>query len=187
MDGGAWQAAVHGVARSQIWLSDFTLFFHFHALEKEIATHSSVLVWRIPGTGEPGGLPSMGSHRVGHDWSDLAAAAAYVEIRTCLLYDIHLAINGDHPFTYLTNIYWVKKNSMWQRVGLVGMRSEWTCGMREVCQSPKWTCPAGSRIYVIGSEGWFRSHQYPLCMRLFRKIMGGVTNNDDRGEPIKQQ
>ena len=57
---------------------DFTLFFHFHALEKEMATHSSVLVWRIPGTGEPGGLPSMGSHRVGHNWSDLAVAAACV-------------------------------------------------------------------------------------------------------------
>ena len=58
------------------WLSDFTFTFHFHALEKEMATHSSVLAWRIPGTGEPGGLPTMGSHRVGYDWSDLAAAAA---------------------------------------------------------------------------------------------------------------
>jgi len=76
MDGGAWWAAVHGVAKSQIWLSDFTFTFHFHALEKEMATHSSVLAWRIPGMAEPGGLPSMGSHRVGHDWSDLAAAAA---------------------------------------------------------------------------------------------------------------
>ena len=72
MDGGAWWAAVCGVARSQIRLSDFTFTFHFYALEKEMATHSSVLAWRIPGTGEPGGLPSMGSHRVGHDWSDLA-------------------------------------------------------------------------------------------------------------------
>ena len=63
-DRGAWRAAVHGVARSRTRLSDFTLFFHFHALEKEMATHSSVLAWRILGTGEPGGLPSMGSHRV---------------------------------------------------------------------------------------------------------------------------
>ena len=63
---GQW-AAVHGVARSRTQLSDFTFPFHFHALEKEMATHSSVLAWRIPGTGEPGGLPSMGSHRVGHD------------------------------------------------------------------------------------------------------------------------
>ena len=76
MDRGAWRAAVHGVAKSRTRLSDFTLTFHFHALEKEMATHSSVLAWRIPGTEEPGGLLSMGSHRVGHDWSDLAAAAA---------------------------------------------------------------------------------------------------------------
>ena len=78
MDGGAWWAAVHGVAKSWTWLSDFTFTFHFHALEKELATHSSVLAWRSPGTGEPGGLQSMGSHRVGHDWSDLAAAAAVI-------------------------------------------------------------------------------------------------------------
>ena len=76
MDGGAWWAAVHGVAKSRTQLSDFTFTFHFHALEKEMATHSSVLARRIPGTGKPGGLPSMGPHRVGHDWSDLAAAAA---------------------------------------------------------------------------------------------------------------
>ena len=75
MDGGAWWAAVHGVARSRTRLNDFTFTFHFHALEKEMATHSSV-AWRIPGTGEPGGLPSMRLHRVGHDWSDLGAAAA---------------------------------------------------------------------------------------------------------------
>ena len=67
MDGGAWQAAVHGVAKSRTQLNDFTFTFHYHALEKEMATHSSVVAWRIPGTGEPGGLPSMGSHRVGHD------------------------------------------------------------------------------------------------------------------------
>ena len=85
MDGGAWWAAVHGVAKSRTWLSDFTFTFHFHALEKEMATHSSVLAWRIPGTREPAGLPSMGSHRVGHDWSDLAAAAGVIhrEIGRC--------------------------------------------------------------------------------------------------------
>ena len=77
MDGGAWWATVHGVAKSRTWLSDFTFTFHFHALEKEMATHSSVLALRIPGMGEPGGLPSMGLHRVRHDWSDLAAAAGY--------------------------------------------------------------------------------------------------------------
>ena len=66
MDGGAWWAIVHGVAKNQTWLSDFTFTFHFHALEKEMATHSSVLAWRIPGTEEPGRLPSMGLHRVRH-------------------------------------------------------------------------------------------------------------------------
>ena len=76
MDGGAWWATVHGVAKSQTRLSDLTFTFHFHALEKEMAPHSSVLAWRIPGTGEPGGLPSMGSQ----SWtrlSDSAAAAAH--------------------------------------------------------------------------------------------------------------
>ena len=67
MDGGAWWAAVYGVAQSRTRLSDFTFTFHFHALEEEMATHSSVLAWRIPGMGEPGGLLSTGSHRVGHD------------------------------------------------------------------------------------------------------------------------
>ena len=77
MDGGAWWATVHGVTKSRTRLSDFTFTFHFHALEKEMTTHSSVLAWRIPGTGEPHGLPSVGSHRVGHDRSNLAAAAAF--------------------------------------------------------------------------------------------------------------
>ena len=67
MDGGAQEAAVHGVTESRTRLSNFTFTFHFHTLEKEIATHSSILAWRIPGAGEPGGLTSMGSHRVGHD------------------------------------------------------------------------------------------------------------------------
>ena len=73
---GPWKAAVHGVTKSRARLSDFTFTFHFHALEKEVATHSSVLAWRIPGMAEPSGLPSMGSHRVGHDRRDLAAAVA---------------------------------------------------------------------------------------------------------------
>ena len=76
MDGRAWLAAVHGVAKSRTRLSNFTFTFHFHALEKEMAAHSSVIAWRIPGMAEPDGLLSMGSHRVGHDCSDLAAAAA---------------------------------------------------------------------------------------------------------------
>ena len=88
MDRGAWWATVHGVTKSWTWLNNFTFTFPFHALEKEMATHSSVLAWRIPGTEEPGGLLSMGSHRVGHDWSDLAAAAAAAAIMSkpyCLM------------------------------------------------------------------------------------------------------
>ena len=100
MDGGAWWAAVHGVAKSQTRLSDFTFTFHFHALEKEMATHSSVLACRIPGTGEPGGLPSMGSHRVGHDWSDLAAAAATPFI-ILFLYPRHSIVD----FSFTVNVW----------------------------------------------------------------------------------
>ena len=95
MDGGAWWAIVHGVAKSQTRLSDFT--FHFHALEKEMATHSSVLAWTIPGMGEPGGMPSMGSHRVGHDWSDLAAVAAAGSSTS-------LELTQMHSFLWLSNI-----------------------------------------------------------------------------------
>ena len=91
MDGGAWWAEVHGVAKSQTQLSDFTFTFHFHALEKEMATHSSVLAWRIPGTEKPGGLPSMGSHRVGHDWSGSSSSSdiwcgASFHLLVCHLY-----------------------------------------------------------------------------------------------------
>ena len=83
MDGGAWWAATHGVAGAE--LSDFTFTFHLHALEKEMATHSRVLAWRIPGMAEPGGLLSMGSHRVGHDGSDLAAAAVEMKLEIIIL------------------------------------------------------------------------------------------------------
>ena len=85
MGGGAWWAVVHGVAKSRTRLRDFTFTFHVHALEKEMATRSSVLAWRIPGTVEPGGLLSMGSHRVGHYWSDLAAPAAAMHIKICFI------------------------------------------------------------------------------------------------------
>ena len=84
MDGGARRAVVNGVVKSRTGLSDFTFTFHFPALEKEMATHSSVLAWRIPGTGEPGGLLSLGSHRVGHDWNDLAAAVAVLPVLQAL-------------------------------------------------------------------------------------------------------
>ena len=98
MDGGAWYAAVHGVAKSWARLGDFTFTFHFHALEKEMATHSSILAWRIPVTEEPGGLPSMRSHRVGHDWSDLAAAAA-----------LNGSMNQHH---YSINLFWMSPKEL---------------------------------------------------------------------------
>ena len=93
MDGGAWWAAVRGVAEVQTRLSDFTLTFHFHALEKEMATHSSVLAWRIPGTAEPGGLLSRGSHRVGQNWSDLVVVVAvYIHVGTYISFSSFLCI-----------------------------------------------------------------------------------------------
>ena len=96
MDGGVWWAAVHGVTKSRTWLSDFTFTFHFHALEKEMATHSSVLAWRIPGMEEPGGLLSMGLHRVRHDWSDLAAAAGLIS---------NLDVSINHPSKVNNKVY----------------------------------------------------------------------------------
>ena len=116
MDGGAWKAAVHGVARSRTWLSNFTFAFHFHALEKEMATHSSVLAWRIPGMGEPGGLPSMGSHRVGHDWSDLAAADNILKSRDITLpTKVHLVKAMVFPVVmYGCESWTVKKAERWR-------------------------------------------------------------------------
>ena len=113
MDWGVWSAAVHGVARGRTRLSDFTFPFHFHALEKEVAAHSSVLAWRIPGMGEPGGLPSTGSHRVEHDWSDLAAAADCStpgsSVFHCLLefaqiHSIESVMRSNHLILYLQNL-----------------------------------------------------------------------------------
>ena len=120
MDGGAWWAAVHGVAKSRTGLSDFTFTFHFHVLEKEMATHSSVLAWRIPGTGELGGLPSMGSHRVRHDWSDLSAVAAGILYRVLERSDAWINIifvsNEWYPQAYEShspNLHSSKRNITW--------------------------------------------------------------------------
>ena len=112
MGGGAWWAAVHGVTRSRTWLSDFTFTFHFHALENEMATHSSVLAWRIPGTGEPGGLPSMGLHRVGHNWSYLAAAAAAVLIHPIPVWS-HRRRNLERMYT-VSSCKWLENTPLSQ-------------------------------------------------------------------------
>ena len=94
MDRGAWWAAVHGVAKNRTRLSNFTFTFHFHALQKEMSIHSSVFAWRIPGMVEPGGLPSMGSHRVGHGWSNLVVVV--------YIYTYHIYIN---IFLYIRYVY----------------------------------------------------------------------------------
>ena len=118
MDGGAWWATVHGVAKSQTRLSDFTFTVHFHALEGTIATYSSVLAWRIPGTGEPGGLPSMGSHRVRHNWSELAAAAAATEKATV-----------PHSSTLAWKIPWTEEPGRLQSMGSLGGRYDWVAAL----------------------------------------------------------
>ena len=103
MDRGAWWAADHGIAKRRTQLSDITFTFHFPALEKEMATHSSVLAWRIPGMGEPGGLPSVGSHRVEHDWSDLAATAA-TELFQSLSFNKYWFLTVWQPRFYILEI-----------------------------------------------------------------------------------
>ena len=141
MDRGAWWAAVHGVARSQIRLSDFTFTFHFHALEKEMAPHSSVLAWRIPGMGEPGGLPSMGSHRVGHDWSDLAAAAVVF----CLW--MYLILFTNHQ---LMNIWIISRFGLLWKVLLLTFAYISLCGDR--LSFFQWAFPASLAARVQASS-----------------------------------
>ena len=107
MDRGVWWAAVHGVTKSWTRLSDFTFTFHFHAaLEKEMATHSSVLAWRITGTGEPGGLPSTESHRVGHDWSNLAAAEVLGSFQPLIPRNSKYNIETLFFFYYILTLNW---------------------------------------------------------------------------------
>ena len=117
MDGGAWWATVHGVPKSRTRLSDFPFTFHFHTLEKEMATHSGVLGWRIPGMEEPGGLPSVGLHRVGHDWSDLAAVAA-----------------ASHWLSDWTELNWSHRaHSVSVPWEFTGVNSRWHCGTIGTC------------------------------------------------------
>ena len=127
MDGGAWWAAVHGVSKSQTWLSDFTFTFHFYALEKEMATHSSVLVWRIPVMGESGGLLSVGSHRVGHDWNDLAAAAAVRETQVQSLGQEYTLEKGNgNPLQYSCLGNTMDRGNWWATVHGVTKKSDTT-------------------------------------------------------------
>ena len=123
MDGGAWRAAVHGVAKSQTRLSDLTFTFHFHALEKEMATHSSVLAWRIPGTGEPGGLPSMVSHRVRHDWSDLAAVSKFQRLERGSEFSLGKVITLDKS-AMVSGWSYIIQTWSWRTIPNVGM-SNW--------------------------------------------------------------
>ena len=135
MDKGAWWAAVHGVAKSRTRLSDFTLTFHFPALKKEMATHSSVLAWRIPGTGEPRGLTSMGSHRVGHDWNDLAAAAAgnLCGIRKILpgffAHNFTEKAMAPHSSTLAWKIPWTEKPGGLQSMGSLRVGHNWSISL----------------------------------------------------------
>ena len=112
MEGGAWWAVVHGVTKSQTQLSDFTFTFHFPALEKEMATHSSVLAWRIPGMEEPDGLPSMGSHRVRHDWSDLAAAVALLKGESQWITGIYFLVIQKFSVRICWHIFFRKQHSI---------------------------------------------------------------------------
>ena len=133
MDGGAWKAAVHGVAEGPTWLSDITFTFHLHALEKEMATHSSVLAWRIPGTGEPGRLPSIGSHRVGHDWSDLAAAAASYKLEMPNQIIKMYFIISNTNFTNCINIFVLENICFWFRTLSVFMNFSY--GIQNIVKS----------------------------------------------------
>ena len=152
---------VHGVARSQTRLSDFTLTFHFHALEEEMATHSSVLAWRIPWTEETGGLQSMGSHRVGHDWSDLAAAAATrwgyqgrSPRRGSLSWDLRQSIPNGKNSKYVLVIYWcIKKQSMSENINLllslIVLWIDW---------AQLGSCCLRLLVWLMSENGWHWSH-----------------------------
>ena len=129
MDGGACWAAAHGVAKSQTWLSNFPFTFHFHALEKEMATRSSVLAWRIPGTGEPGGLPSIGSHRVRHDWSDLAVAMESIS----LLHPNPGLVMFIHPPGWCVNCS-ISRSNRWLSPLRHSCLGIWVLGVFEVSQ-----------------------------------------------------
>ena len=143
MDGGAWWAAVHGVAKSRTRLSDFTFTFHFHTLEKEMATHSSVLAQRIPGTGEPGGLPSMGSHRVGHDWSDLAAHKRDVKMS----FSHQLKIRLEKVLILIMFQPWIPNGNYYSKRIIWGHMKE-TVWLSELSSLSMTMCETGSQVSV---------------------------------------
>ena len=120
MDGGAWWAAVHGVEKSQTRLSNFTFTFHFHALETEMATHSSILAWRIPGMAEPGGLPSMGSHRVRHYWSDLV-----VVVVVCLVFSVASCSPKIRPMVGPLCQWWGESQNLKAKCKHTHLASDW--------------------------------------------------------------
>ena len=149
MDGGAWWAAVRGVARSRTRLRDFTFTFHIPALDKEMATHSSVLALRIPGTGEPGGLPSMGSHRVRHDWSDSAAAAADSLLKSR---DTTNKRRSSQSYGFSSNHVWMLdldyKESWMQKNWCF-----WTVVLEEILESPL-DCKKIEPVHPKGNQSW---------------------------------
>ena len=155
--GGAWWAAVHGVPKSQTRLSDFTFTFHFHALEKEMATHSSVLAWRIPGTGEPGGLPSMRLHRVGHNWSDLAAAKEEEpEIKLPTSIASSKKQDSSRKNIYFCSIDYTKsfdcvdQNKLWKILQGMGIPDHLACPLRNLYAVQEATVRTGH-----GTTDWF--------------------------------
>ena len=172
MGRGSWWAAVHEVAKSQTRLSDFTFTFHFHALEKEMATHSSVLAWRVPGTGEPGGLLSMESHRVRHDWSNLAAAAADTfKMIHCLIYllpkrpTIKRANPEDSVLLKTKHMWWITYDLQIVHYSPVGQGH----GSWEKC--PDFACKQQGRGRLI--EDLTTSHK-GVCIQVWCNLDGTV-------------
>ena len=151
--------AVHGVAKHQAWLSDFTFTFHFPALEKEMAAHSSVPAWRIPGTAEPGGLPSMGSHRVRHDWSPLAAAAASTSAHLIWSYPRPSPSSpgfprGSCPAVSLASPYW--------RCGPPALLCDSAAGDPSPTQTPVWQQSRGPAPRCWAGEQTHITHPHRL-------------------------
>ena len=158
MDRGAWWAAVHGVAKSWARLSDFTFTFHFHSLEREMATHSSVLAWRIPGTEKPSGLPSMGSHRVGHDWSDLAAACFFILL--LIYYYLELIFLLTYFLISSTVEVWALKNWCFQIVVL-----KKTLESSLDCKEIKPVNPEGNQSWIFIGKSVAKAEAPILCPR----------------------